>query len=141
MKAREPAPPAVAGSSKESAMERAIRESDWKLFRQLQPVALDRFCRQVLDDVGRLGSDAGKSNHERYLAVFRLLRRRDEELGDAFNDTRRSNAVLQLARIRLRGLLSEDEFARFSPETRSAVEALLEFWGSEVSAETDEADD
>lgn len=29
-------------------MEREIRESDWKLFRQLRPLALDRFCQRVL---------------------------------------------------------------------------------------------
>ena len=102
-------------------MERAIRESDWKLFRKLQPLALDRFCQRVLAEVSRLGADDAMSNHERYLAVFRLLGRRAKELADAFNDTRRSTAVVQLARIQFQDLLSEEEFARFGPETRAAV--------------------
>jgi hypothetical protein len=50
-------------------MTREISESDWKLFRQFHPLALERFCEQVLADLGRLASDPGKSAHERYLAV------------------------------------------------------------------------
>lgn len=97
-----------------------ISEADWKLFRQLHAVALERFCERTLSDLGRLASEAGKDAHERYLAVFELLRRRDKELAEAFDDMRRSTACRQLAVIRWRGLLTEEEFARFSPETRTA---------------------
>jgi hypothetical protein len=58
-------------------MGREISQADWKLFRQLHPIALERFCARVLSDVGRLVSDTDKSAHERYLAVFELVRRRD----------------------------------------------------------------
>ncbi len=109
-------------------MERAIPEADWKIFRQLQPLALDRFCQRVLAEVGRLAADADKSPHERYLAVYKLLQRRDEELADAFNNPRRSTALVQLARIRFHELLSVEEFARCSPETRASVELFLEMW-------------
>jgi hypothetical protein len=118
-------------------MERAIRESDWKLFREFQPLALDRFCQRVLAEVSRVSADAGRSNHERYLAVFKLLQRRDEELAEAFDDPRRSTAVVQLARIRFQELLSEEEFARFSPEARAAVQSLLEIWQAEPPAAAD----
>jgi hypothetical protein len=109
-------------------MERRFPESDWKLFRKLQLLALDRFCQRVLAEISRHVADAGKSSHERYLAVFKLLQRRDEELADAFNDPRRSTALVQLARIRFRELLTDEEFAGFSPETRASVQALLEIW-------------
>ena len=52
-------------------MEHGINESDWKLFRQLQPLALDRFCQRVLTEVRRLTADTDTSNHERYLAMFK----------------------------------------------------------------------
>ena len=109
-------------------MERRILESDWKLFRQLRLLALDRFCQRVLAEVSRLAADAGKSSHERYLAVFKLLQRRDEELADAFNDPRRSTMLVPLARIRFRELLTDDEFAGFSPDTRASVQMFLEMW-------------
>jgi len=106
-------------------MTRQIPESDWKLFRQLHPVALERFCERTLSEVGRLTADSGKSAHERYLAVFRLLQRRDKELAQAFDDFRRSTAWCQLAILRSRGLLTDEEFARFSPETQGAVQVFL----------------
>jgi hypothetical protein len=109
-------------------MERGIHEADWKVFRQLRLLALDRFCERVLAEVSGLAADADKSHHEHYLAVYQLLQRRDEELADAFNNPRRSTALVQLARIQLQNLLSAEEFARFSPETRASVELFLEMW-------------
>jgi hypothetical protein len=102
-----------------------MTESEWKLFRQLREVALDRFCQRVLSEVCTLAADPGKSNHDRYLAMFKLLKRRDRELADAFNDPRRSTALRQLACIRSLGLLTEEEFARFRPETRASVGVWL----------------
>jgi hypothetical protein len=109
-------------------MERGIYEPDWKLFRQLQPLALDRFCQRVLAEVSRLAADTDQSSHQRYLAVFKLLKERDEQLADAFNDPRRSTALVQLARMRSQGLLTGEEFARFSPETRASVQVFLDLW-------------
>ena len=103
-----------------------FREPDWKRLRRLQPLALERFCQRVLDEISRLAADAGQGSHERYRAVYRLLQDRDERLADAFDNPRRSAALVQLARIRAEGLLSEEEFAGFSPETRAAVRAFLE---------------
>ena len=106
-------------------MAREISEKDWKLFRRLHPLALERFCERALSEVGRLTADSGKGAHERYLTIFKLLQRRDKELAEAFDDLRRSTAWRQLAILRSRGLLTEEEFARFSQETQSLVAALL----------------
>ena len=106
-------------------MTRQISESDWKLFRQLHPIALERFCEGVLSEINRLASDTGKSAHERYLAVFKRIKRRDKELAEAFDDMRRSTAWRQLAVIRSRRVLTEEEFARFSPETHAMIQVFL----------------
>ena len=98
-------------------MVRQISEADWKLFRQLHALALERFCESVLSEVSRLVSSSG-SAHERYLAVFKRLQRRGKEMAEAFDDLRRSTAYRQLAIVHSHGLLTEEEFARFSPETR-----------------------
>src|SRR3954471_5450444 len=105
-------------------MSREINESDWKLYRQLHPIALERYCKRVLDEIDRVVSDTHRSSHERYTAVSRLIERRDQELADTFNDLRRSTALLRLAGIQSRDLLSEEEFERFSPETREVVRSL-----------------
>ena len=106
-------------------MYKKIPESDWKIFRELRSVALERFCQGVLDEIGKISSNKNQSSHERYLAVFKLLQRRDDELADAFNDARRSNAYFHLAHIQGHNLLDEEEFSRFSPETRALVEVIL----------------
>src|SRR5690349_17246983 len=101
-----------------------IRESDWKLLRDLKPVALERFCDRVLTELAALSTADGKGAHERYLAVFDQLTRRDRDLSRAFDGLRRSTALLQLAVMRSHGLFTDEEFARFSPETRRAVDTL-----------------
>ena len=76
-------------------MSRAISEPDWKLFRQLQPLALERFCQRVLEEVGRLAADTGKTSHERYLAVLKLI-----EVGRDLACGGHASINLQLAPLR-----------------------------------------
>ena len=47
-------------------------------------------------------------------------------MSQLFNDLRRSTALTQIALIQSRGLLTEEELLRFSTETRSFVEVMLE---------------
>jgi hypothetical protein len=101
-------------------------ESDWKIFRQLREQSLDRFCAQVLSEIGTISTDTATSNHERYLAVFKHIMERDDELARAFNNPRRSAALLQLAAIKSLGLLSDEELSQFQRETRDSVRALLQ---------------
>ena len=105
-------------------MTRTIKESDWKLLREIAPVALDRFCGRILADINHIASDSTRNCHQRYLAVFALIRDRDKEIAEAFNDLRRSTALLQLAIMRSHGLLSDNEFARFSAETRELIQTF-----------------
>lgn len=72
-----------------------IRESDWKLFRRLQPLAIDRFCRRVLSDLQATASDEAMTAHEQYLKVYRLIHDQDKQMAKIFNDIRRSNAVVR----------------------------------------------
>lgn len=102
-----------------------INEPDWKILRQVHPVALGRYCQRVLSEIAELASASGQGSHQRYLDVFDLVKRRDKELASAFNDMRRSTALLRLAWIQSLGLLTEDEFAQFSPETRETIRLIL----------------
>jgi hypothetical protein len=102
-----------------------IAESDWKVLCALKPIALDRFCAKVLEECAAIILDSRGTPHERYLAVYELMRARDRTLGDAFDDLRRSTAFIRLAHIRGLGLITDDEFARFSADTRDAVRLIL----------------
>ena len=101
-----------------------IAEVDWKLLRTLKPAALDRFCDGVLREIAEVGADQGKTSHERYLAVFDLIQERNDTLAAAFDGLRRSTALIQLAHMRRLTLITDEEFGRFSPETREAVHRI-----------------
>ena len=103
-----------------------IKESDWKLFRRLHSVALERYCKQVIEEINQATSDCRGDYHKRYLEVFSLIMKRDEQMGRAFNDVRRSTAIILLTNIREAGLLTDDEFSEFSAETRAGVDSILE---------------
>ena len=106
-------------------MTRQIKESDWKLLRRLHPVALERFCRRVIEEINNVTANCTGEYYKRYLEVYKLIKERDKEMGRAFDDPRRSTAFFLLANIRGSDLLTDDEFSKFSLETREAVEVIL----------------
>ena len=99
-------------------------ERDWKLLRELKPVALERLCDQILRRAAKIATASNATNHERYLKVYDLIQKQNEEVAIAFDDHRRSTALLKVLDIHRRGLFTEEEFARFSEETRKRVLAL-----------------
>ncbi len=99
-------------------------ERDWKVFRELHAVALERYCAGVVDELTRVLLADGPSAHERYLSVHDLLRTHDPKIARAFDDIRRSTALDQIVAICGLGLLRPDELARFSDETRAYVEGI-----------------
>ena len=103
---------------------RDVPESDWKVFRDLRELALDRFCKRVLGEIEPLCRDTARSHHERFLDIFDFVLRRNKELADAFGDPRRSRMIDQLAIMQAHGLLEPHELARFTANTRATIEVL-----------------
>jgi|YNPBryBLVA2012_1023415.scaffolds.fasta_scaffold28472_1 hypothetical protein len=101
-------------------------EPDWKVLSRLRPLALDRLCRHILQEAGEIlaRAEEGK-NHQTYLDLYRHIHKRDKVLSDCFDDWRRSQALFLLINWRAESLVTEEEFAVFSPETRDAVEWFL----------------
>lgn len=95
------------------------------MLRGVHPLALERFCERVLTGIEGVVHNGAQSAHQRYLDIFKIVERRDREMARIFNDPKRTNALVILARIRSSGLLTEDEFATLSPETRNAIELML----------------
>jgi predicted glycosyl hydrolase (DUF1957 family) len=91
----------------------------------VHPLARDRYCEEVLAEIERVTHNRAQSPHQRYLDIFKTIERHDREIANTFNDLKRSNALTMLARMRAAGLLTEDEFASLSQESRSAIEFLL----------------
>jgi len=101
-----------------------VPEADWNVFRELRKVALERFCQRVLEKLDGFRGDRSGTYHERYLALYRWLQDRDDEIARAFNDPRRSTMLTQLGMIVALGLLEPEELARFSASIRETVEQI-----------------
>ena len=46
-------------------MERRINEPDWKILRELEPVARDRLCQRILSEVVRCATGTAAGAHDR----------------------------------------------------------------------------
>lgn len=112
-------------------MDRHIPEADWRQFKRVCPVLEERFCQRVLDDLANLLRAGDATAHEKYLRIYKLIQKRDKNLGAAFDDFRRSTAVLQLAMMRRMGLLGEQELSGFSVETQAIIRRVDSFRSDE----------
>jgi hypothetical protein len=99
----------------------AITEADWKTYKKLRLVALDRFCQRVLDECQVICANKSATAHTRYGELYGLLEERNEEMAHAFDDFRRSTAILCLRLLLFHRLLTEEELSEFSPEVRGVI--------------------
>jgi hypothetical protein len=109
------------------SMHRSCPEADWKVFRKVREVALERFCQRILDEVDRVHQGDGRTYHARYLDVCRLLAKRNKEMSLAFDDPRRSQMFPQLAAIVALDLVRPEELAQFTPATKETIKCLSKF--------------
>lgn len=107
-------------------MSEHIPEKDWKRLRDLKVVALDRLCASILSECAQLTTTAGQTNHERFLALYRHIHERNEDIAQAFDDLRRSTAIPRLAAMYALGLLTSDELGQFTEETQESVRGLAD---------------
>ena len=83
-----------------------------------------RFCERVLAEIAQVCAVPSETYHERYLNVWRLMKDRDRDIDVIFDELKRSSAMLSLMAMRVRNLLTEDEFLQFSEETRHVINQL-----------------
>jgi len=102
-----------------------IKQSDWKVFRHLHTVALERYCQRVIEEV-RVAAECTSDYHDCYVRLYRLMRERDKTMATAFDDPSRSNAFLLLANINAEGLLTAEELKEFSIEVQERLEVINE---------------
>lgn len=100
-----------------------IKESDWKVFRRLHSVALERYCERVLKEV-LIAADCTGNYHDCYRSVYRLIRERDKTIALTFDDPSRSRAFVLLANMIGEDLLTDEEFKQFSLEAQERIEVI-----------------
>ncbi|HET8554752.1 MAG TPA: hypothetical protein VFL78_08005 [Rhodanobacteraceae bacterium] len=98
-----------------------VAESDWKKFRQLYFVALERFSARILDECQTVCRDDARTAHERYGDLFGLIRDRNKLMAMIFDDPRRSEAHLSLMLMVRHGLVTENELSRFTLELQDSA--------------------
>ncbi|MBI4752356.1 MAG: hypothetical protein HY774_28030 [Acidobacteria bacterium] len=106
-------------------MPNTIKESDWKIFSKLFPEALERLYQRYLKEIEAVAADDSKTYFDRFEEISTLTRDRRKEVNRGFDRFSRSRAVSQLAYIKALDLLTEEEFQRFSPETRELIRSYL----------------
>lgn len=107
-----------------------LPEPDWKTLSRLKPLALDRLCARILQDAEDTIVHARQGEHHRaYLDLYKLIQDRDKTLGNCFNHWSRSQALILLINWRTEKLLTDEEFAAFSAETRAKVDGWLKMTG------------
>ena len=100
-----------------------IKQTEWKVFRRLHSVALERYCQRVLEEV-KLATACNDSYHDCYLKVYRLIQDRDKTIARTFGNLRRSTALVRLVDIVNEGLLTDEELKQFSQELQVQIDAI-----------------
>ena len=107
---------------------RPIPERDWKVLRKIREDALHRFCVRINNGVCDFVSNAdihGEA-HETFLAICRYVMTQNRDLGDLFDDWRRSTAIGTLKLWAEAGIITQEEFAAFSEDTKELIRAMTE---------------
>ena len=104
-----------------------ITEADWKVFKRLHAIALDRFCARVLAKIASLSNQADKTNHERYGEIYGAIHDENKDMASAFDGLSRSRAYLQTVLVARWKLLTAEELSQFSPEFQERLQRSLEF--------------
>ena len=103
-----------------------IPERDWKTLRSFEKDVLDLACRRILDKAQKIIAGGDTDAHTKYCDLFRMLRSEDRSIARMFNDLRRSSALTQVSMWKADGLLTDEQFKRFSQETRERISRLAE---------------
>jgi len=105
-------------------MLRNIPERDWKRLSKVKPLVLERFCQQILNDAVKVATAPTGTPHERYLKLYKFIGDQDDEIAAAFNNHRRSTALINIPHLRSHSLFTEEEFQGFSEETKEIIASL-----------------
>ena len=101
-----------------------IPESDWKKLRSMKSDVLNFICKRIFEKIDEISSEREGQEHKAYLKLWKLLNREDQAIAFMFDGLKRSNAIPKLAAWKRNGVISKENFSKFSDETQHKVEAL-----------------
>ncbi len=104
-------------------------EPDWKRFKLLRKLAIERFCNGVLKEAAAIAENTEGGAHERYRQLYQLMDERDKEIVQLFDPHTRSRAAIQLIGLCQMWLVTEDELSVFSDDLQARVRSQVTLFG------------
>lgn len=98
-----------------------LSEDDWKHFKRIQAIALDRLCARLLKQLQQHCTATAGTNFERFEKALSTAKEGSNAYQRAFTDLRRSTAFTKLLEMVALGLISNEELKGFSAQTRMKV--------------------
>jgi hypothetical protein len=95
-------------------MEGPIRERDWKYLRSIHDEMLNELCTRILKKAGKIIAEEKKSPHQRYLTLFRHIKKSDYIIAKCFDDWRRSTIRIRIDALRHHKLLTDEHVEQMS---------------------------
>ena len=105
-----------------------MKESDWKVFKEIKEKAIDRFCVESLEEFQGVIEDQTENAHSRYLLIYKLIHNRDKRMRFLFDGHSRSKAAIQLLAIRGEGIADETLLGKLSDEFLKQTDPALHNW-------------
>lgn len=93
-----------------------MKESDWKVFKQIKEQAIQLFCNNALSEYEDIIKSNKDDSQETYTYLYRMVVNRDKQMALLFDGHSRSKASLQLLAIRGEGLADEDLLKKLSED-------------------------
>lgn len=109
----------------EKNMDRSIPEKDWKQLNEFKPEMLNALCLRINRKAEKILQSPEKSEHEKYLALFRHLKRADYIVARCFDDWSRGTIRTKISQLLYDGLLTDGHIQHLSDETKEMVEGLI----------------
>ena len=105
-----------------------IKESDWKYLRSLKKALLDRLCNRILDNIQAECNPEKREldAHEQYLKVYHLVNKGDKMVADCFDYWRRSNIIYKILFLIKHQVITDEEIAQLSDETKERLKLYLD---------------
>lgn len=97
-------------------------KSDWKHFKHVREIALERLCERALANMTDIASDSSTTFHDRFLQVYRTINECNEQIMAAFDMHSRSRMMVQLAIMQSLNLMEESEIQEFTQQVRDQLE-------------------
>ena len=108
-------------------MSRSIPERDWKQLRNLKPELLDTLCERIHIQAESIIKSTVKSEHEKYLDLFKHIQDSDDVVARCFNDWRRSNISMKIGQLIAEDLLTDEHIQNLTAETKEIIESWRSF--------------